>query len=102
MIRIRSLSAAAVLTASLSAVSSAQTVPSARAQLPIETQKTAYLECERAALNARLAAGEIMLCSVIYEEVKQRAFGGDFGRLKAWADERLRTPSLADRTERGR
>lgn len=100
MICIRSLAAATVLTVGLSASSSAGTITFAPAQMPIETLKSAYLECERAALDGRLAVGEIMLCSVIYEEVKRRAFGGDFARLKAWADEHLRPPSLAKRTRR--
>ena len=59
---------------------------------PIEKLKTAYLQYERAAVSGRLATDEIMLCSVIYEDLKKRAFGGDFSRLKVWADEYLRLP----------
>jgi hypothetical protein len=75
----------------------------ARAEMPIERLKRAYLECERAAVNGRLATDEIMLCSVLYQELKQRAFDGDFQRLKAWADERLRAPEgRADRKRAAR
>jgi hypothetical protein len=31
-------------------------------------------------------AGGVMECSVIYEELKRRVFGGDFGRLREWSD----------------
>jgi hypothetical protein len=62
----------------------------AQAEIPIEKLKSTYLRCENAAVNAKLGTGEIMLCSVVYEELKQRAFGGDFNRLKDWADQRLR------------
>lgn len=61
----------------------------ARNGMDMESLKSTYLACERAALRGELATGEIMLCSVIYEDVKQRAFGGDFAKLKAWADEHL-------------
>jgi hypothetical protein len=98
MICIRSLAAATAVTVGLSASSIAGTVTSAPAQMAIDTLKSVYLECERAAINGRLAVGDIMLCSVIYEEVKRRAFGGDFARLKAWADEHLRPPNLANRS----
>ena len=60
------------------------------AQLSTEQLKTAYLECERAALIEKLGSGDAMLCSVIYEDLKYREFGGDFLRLKAWADAILR------------
>ena len=60
------------------------------AKVLIEDLKSAYLQCERAAVSSKLATGDIMFCSVIYEELKQRAFGGEFTRLKAWADEHLR------------
>jgi hypothetical protein len=74
--------------------------PSAIAQspshagVPLATLKAAYLRCERAAVVGRLASGDIMLCSVVYEELKRRAFDGDFPRLKAWADTQLR-PTIA-------
>jgi hypothetical protein len=33
-----------------------------------------------------METGGIMECSEIYEDLKQRDFGGDFGRLRAWSD----------------
>ena len=61
----------------------------AHAERTLDTLKTAYLQCERGAVSGKLATADIMLCSVIYEELKQRAFNGDFKRLKAWADKYL-------------
>jgi hypothetical protein len=57
----------------------------AQAQSP-EELRTAYLACERAAVTERMDAGGVMECSRIYEELKERVFGGDFGRLRAWSD----------------
>jgi len=51
----------------------------------VEALKTAYLWCDHAAASRRLSSADIMRCSVIYEELKQRAFGGDFERLLAWS-----------------
>jgi len=46
--------------------------------------KISYLSCERAANSGRLASADIMQCSVIYEELKRRAFDNDFEKLNAW------------------
>ncbi len=51
----------------------------------IEKLKRAYLSCSEAALRGRLQTGAVQQCSVIYEELKWRAFGGDFLRLFAWS-----------------
>ena len=67
--------------------------------IPLEKLKSAYLQCEQTAVSGRLGTGDIMLCSVLYEELKQRAFGGDFPRLKAWADGQLR-PASAQQSEK--
>jgi hypothetical protein len=48
--------------------------------------KQVYLDCERRAAKGDLETSEIMKCSVIYEELKRCAFGGDFKLLKAWAE----------------
>jgi hypothetical protein len=61
-----------------------------RTGMPLDRLKSAYLECERAAVTDRLPTGQIMLCSVLFEELKHRTFDGDFLRLKAWADQHLR------------
>lgn len=46
--------------------------------------KAAYLRCERAAQSDRLAAGDIARCSQIYYDLKEKAFGGEFARIRAW------------------
>jgi hypothetical protein len=53
--------------------------------VPIDELKRAYLSCSGAALSGRLSGGEIMACSLVYEELKRRAFGGDFHKLLAWS-----------------
>jgi hypothetical protein len=52
---------------------------------PIDALKRAYLFCSRAAVEGRLDTGAIMQCSVVYEELKRRAFDGDFDKLIAWS-----------------
>lgn len=52
--------------------------------LSIETLKRDYLACHRASMRRALDSGEAMHCSVIYEALKHRAFGGDFERVLAW------------------
>jgi hypothetical protein len=54
-------------------------------QLSIAELKTIYLECDRGAMSGRLGSSEITACSMIYEELKQRAFGGDFEKFLAWS-----------------
>ena len=77
MIRYRNPTAAAaavvILGSSLTAPATAQLAKPVHAEIPIETLKSAYLKCERTAVSGNVAAGDIMLCSVIYEEVKRRA-----------------------------
>lgn len=51
----------------------------------IEELKSAYQSCNRAALGGELSSAAIMHCSIIYEELKERAFGGDFAKLLAWS-----------------
>lgn len=59
------------------------------ADIPIDTLKQVYLVCERASLAGSLGTGEVMNCSIVYEELKRKAFGGSFQRLKAWSDSQL-------------
>lgn len=54
-------------------------------QAPVEELKVLYQNCNREALAGRLDGGTIMACSMVYEALKQRAFGGDFARLLAWS-----------------
>lgn len=50
----------------------------------IEGLKRAYLACEVEAAASRLGDGDAMQCSIIYEELKQRGFDGDFRSLRTW------------------
>ena len=54
--------------------------------LTTEELKTAYLGCDRQANAGELDTGGIMQCSIFYEELKRRAFDGDFRSMKAWSD----------------
>jgi hypothetical protein len=56
----------------------------------IDDLKRAYLLCDREALGGRLTNGAIMQCSIVYEELMRRAFGGHFDKLLAWS--RAQTP----------
>jgi hypothetical protein len=53
--------------------------------MTIDELKRIYLRCDRAATRHRLSAGAIAACSVVYEELKWRAFDGDFEKLLAWS-----------------
>jgi hypothetical protein len=57
--------------------------------------KKAYLACNRVAAGGGLSSGAVMQCSLVYEELKLRAFGGDFMELLAWskAQSPLREPT---------
>lgn len=63
----------------------------AQAQTPVEDLKRHYLDCKRRAQAVRPEAMDAASCSRIYEELKRRAFDGDFRRLHEWY-ERERTP----------
>ena len=52
--------------------------------LPEEDLKKFYRQCSRASVRGHLGAGEIALCSIGYEQLLQRHFGGDFRALLAW------------------
>jgi hypothetical protein len=49
-----------------------------------EQLKSDYLHCERLAQATLLDFGTAGDCSMVYEELKQRVFGGDFHLLLAW------------------
>lgn len=51
----------------------------------VDELKRIYLACGRAAESGRLETAGIMQCSIVYEALKRRAFGGDFARLLAWS-----------------
>lgn len=46
--------------------------------------KLRYLRCEQAASDGTLDRDGVMSCSVVYEQLKQRVFGGSFDALHAW------------------
>jgi hypothetical protein len=47
--------------------------------------KQFYLDCSRAALGGRLSNGETAACSIGYDVLLKRHFGGDFHALLAWS-----------------
>jgi hypothetical protein len=53
--------------------------------LAIDELKSVYLSCTHDVVLGRLPTGAIMWCSVVYEELKLRAFDGDFAKLLAWS-----------------
>ena len=92
----RSALAAAAL---LGAFAAAQAQPARDGvgHLSVTELKRGYLACHRASMRRALAAGESMQCSMVYEELKQRAFGGDFERVLAWTHTQLpRTDDTVD------
>ncbi len=56
-------------------------------RISIADLQALYLDCELRAQAGRLAGADASGCSVIYEELKSRAFGGDFRRLNAWFEQ---------------
>lgn len=53
-------------------------------QVPSDCLKTFFLHCSREAGERVLALGEAAVCSVGYEVLLKREFGGDFDALLAW------------------
>ena len=66
------------------------------AALPEADLKKFYLNCSREAVRGRIATGEIQLCSVGYEQLLQRSFGGDFRAFLAWRRDAVRRPAPPD------
>jgi hypothetical protein len=54
------------------------------AEITVDELKSDYLTCEGASAVARQGDGEIMRCSMVYEELKRRGFDGDSRRLRTW------------------
>jgi hypothetical protein len=46
--------------------------------------KRVFLACDKASSTARLALHDAVQCSMVYEELKARAFDGDYDKLLAW------------------
>lgn len=57
----------------------------AETMLSVDALKLAYLDCERRALVQRVPADEIMQCSVVYEDLKRRAFDDNWLKLWQWS-----------------
>ncbi|TIM79229.1 MAG: hypothetical protein E5Y58_01595 [Mesorhizobium sp.] len=58
--------------------------------MPIRLLKDLYLDCEREAAAGALGTDDIMQCSIAYEELKRRAFDGNFARIRVWAETQRR------------
>ena len=63
---------------------------------PIDDLKRSYLACHRASMRLALDSGEAMHCSVVYEALKHRAFGGDFERVLAWSHKQAPRADVAN------
>ena len=90
---LRALAASAVFVVA-SGLASAQTLDVAARHDHLTTQlevvpesslKTLYLGCSREATQRSLGSGEIASCSIVYETLLRRGFGGDFMALLAWS-----------------
>lgn len=53
-------------------------------ELPERDLKAFYLRCSRTAMQGSIGSNDIALCSIGYEILLKRAFGGDFFALLAW------------------
>ncbi len=66
----------------------ALSIDSARAGIEALSEREAkqfYLDCSHAALRGRLGSGETAVCSIGYDVLLRRHFGGDFHALLAWS-----------------
>ena len=71
------------------------TRPSALDRAAPADLQSAYLDCERQSEATLLDFGTAAHCSIIYEALKERVFGGDFRRLlKWWAQQKQATQPL--------
>lgn len=50
-----------------------------------EQLKAIYVDCSNEAERRLLGAGKAAACSIVYETLKRRVFGGDFAALYAWS-----------------
>lgn len=77
---------AVILCTALSSVSAfGKSESGDKKQLSIAELKTIYLDCDRNVMRGRLGSSEMAACSVVYEELKKRAFNGDFDKFLAWS-----------------
>ena len=87
------LAAAALLGALGAAQAQKQPLRDDLQHVSVEDLKRGYLACHEASMRRILDMGEAMQGSVVYEAFKQRAVGGDFGRMLAWTH--AQTPRAA-------
>jgi hypothetical protein len=52
--------------------------------IPADALKREYLKCERAAAQGIQDFSTALSCSMLYEELRQRVFGGNFNALLGW------------------
>lgn len=74
----------AVIAALGAPIASSQTRSDDVQSQSIEELKGIFLACDQAARNGLVATSDVFRCSIAYEELKKRAFGGNFDRLVAW------------------
>lgn len=64
---------------------SPDTAPSDAGREPsVDQLKRVYLDCEHSSQQGAMAFTQAARCSTVYEQLKARAFGGDFRRMHAW------------------
>ncbi|VTU26810.1 hypothetical protein H4CHR_01869 [Variovorax sp. PBS-H4] len=68
------------------------------ASASVETLQRAYLDCDYIATRTLLDLASAAHCSLVGEELKQRAFGGDFDQLVAWwrANKRVHAEAVSE------
>ena len=54
------------------------------AAVDIPTLERAFIECDHRSMQTMLSAAEAAICSMVFEDLKQRGFEGDFGKFMAW------------------
>lgn len=62
-----------------------ETAATALDALPERCLRALYLRCSDEAIAGRLSRGGIAGCSVVYQTLLERSFGGDFLALLAWS-----------------
>jgi phosphoribosyl-AMP cyclohydrolase len=77
---------AMILCTALSSVTAfGQSESGDKTQLTVAELKTIYLDCDRDAMRGLLGGAEAKACSIAYEELKKRAFDGDFDKFLVWS-----------------
>lgn len=77
--------AALMLAAPVAPLAYGQTAGDEPGKASVAELKSAYMACNRDALSGRQDTGTVMQCSVVYEKLLQRGFGGNFYKLLAWS-----------------